>query len=1147
MEIYFKYIILLIFILSSLDSFSQSIHQDRLNQNIEIKKQYKYPKPILRQREFLKQRNYNSGNNIKEKLSFSILQKKNNKLNSNLKILESIPKWNCIGPDNIGGRVKSIVYNPINTNIVYIAAASGGIWKTTNSGESWKPIFDDENAIAFGSIAIDYQNPNILYAGTGEAVMGTDIIYLGAGIYKSTNAGESWFLLGLSDAGAFSKVWVARNNSNLLYAGVVNSSQGFYKSTDAGISWKKTFDYSVSDVSYNENNEAEVYIGVNGEGIYYSSNYGETWVKKSYGLNTGIGRVSVQLAQSNTNILYSLMEINEIGFIYKSTDYGNNWFNIYQGNSSFFNEQGVYNNFIAVNPKNSDIVIAGGIDMFITTNGGTDWQNVTKSYSGGSVHMDQHHAAYNPLNTQEIIAGNDGGVYISDNGGFDWKNISSGLQITQFYSLAIDTSKQSVNYGGTQDNGMLCSSDGKWSQIVSGDGFRVIVDSEYPNMIFAEYYYGLIWKYDITNNTKSMITNGINLNENSEWNSPLVQQNNNLYTARQSIYKSTNKGINWISISPQYKGAFSALDVSQSDDNVIYAGTEFGQLIVSTNAGSSWIDVSNNGLVNRYVTDITISKNNPSKAYITFSGYNSAHIFKTTNYGASWYSISNNLPDIPCNAIIIHPEKDNVLFVATDIGVFASYNDGDSWFIYGEGLPYCPIVDLAFHSNKVIIPELTLRVASHGRSIWEIIVPDELPIYPIIVSPAGGEQYCIDADVEIIWSNFDYPVKIELSIDDGNSWTTIADNINSEKYNWKINSKTSNFARVRVSSIYNQSQNQISKPFSIVNKHKGAILKAAGLPFSMYGITFDGKKSLWVSAYNNSTIYRINCDSFIIDSSIVLEYDYIITDLDYDIENNVLLLNTMNNNDRNYIIRIDLNNNTITKKETNYYNLIGLEIIDNKLLLSENEGLLRLLFMNKDSYIVESTLSNPCQEIYGPRGVCYGGNDYLYQVCVDYKQLPVLVYSNLMKIDKNTYKETDRFELSSRQGIIKARGVEIDPRDNNFWITDSEANIYKIAGFDYFNPIIDNDIIFDGISIGLYPNPVVENLNIVIKNMGLCTNANLQIINIYGEVIGTYFAKSNIENTISYTINMKNNCSGVYFVVFCDNNGNKYSKRIVKI
>ena len=285
------------------------------------------PKPLLRILEFNKER-FGDGPAQPESRIKAINQSNNILLNNskNKAFLQAQqPEWQSIGPNTLGGRVRSIAHHPTKTGVVYIGAAAGGIWKTTDGGNNWLPIFDNENSIAFGSIAIDKQNPKIIYAATGEMVIGGGTPYFGSGIYKSTDEGSSWRLIGLSDVSAFCKIFVHPVNSNIIVAGGSVTSGGFYVSTDAGLSWEKRYDGNVTDISINPSNSDEYFIGVNGSGIFYTTDLGKTWGKRITGISDIGGRISVQASASNFNTVYTLLEkSNSNGIIYKSTNKGQN-------------------------------------------------------------------------------------------------------------------------------------------------------------------------------------------------------------------------------------------------------------------------------------------------------------------------------------------------------------------------------------------------------------------------------------------------------------------------------------------------------------------------------------------------------------------------------------------------------------------------------------------------------------------------------------------------------------------------------------------------------------------------------------------------------------------------------------------------------
>ena len=1060
------YVIFALIICLSLNLESQTTESRKAKSLLEaITPSDNLPKPFVRVHEFMRQRAY-PFEDVPENARIKAIQEAGRMMhtkNATALIQAQQPEWIPIGPFKVGGRIKSVAPHPTKNGWVYVGAAAGGIWRTTDYGANWTPIFDFENGIAFGSIAIDPNHPDTMYAGTGEAVssagggLGGTPIYLGAGLYKSTDAGTTWNLIGLRNVGTFSKVFVHPKNSNFIVAGGCYKGQGFYKSTDAGATWTKTFDQNVTDVTIDPNDENRIFIGVTSEGVYYSSDAGDTWEKRSAGFDAGMGRVSVQLAPSNPEILYALTDISNIGTIYKSTNSGSSWAIVYRGQATFFNGQGWYDNYICVHPTNENIVLAGGIDIFRTSNGGTNWTNVTNGYSGGNVHVDQHHAEFNPLNPNMVYAGNDGGMYKSSNAGQEWVEINNNLQVTQFYSLAVDHSKENRNFGGTQDNGTLGNlTPDNWSWLIGGDGFRVIVDYNNPNIFYGESQYGSLRRINLSNMTSKSIVSGIPTNDIGPWDSPFIMDPNNnvLYHGRHAIYASIDKGDSWVAMTSQKTYTFSSIAASQVNELVIWAGTQVGEVFVCQDGAErgddSWEEVSENGLANRYLTDIETSYENAGTAYVTFSGYGSGHVFKTTDFGKKWENIGKTLPDAPCNAIAIHPENENILFVGTDVGVFATYDGGNSWLPYGRGLPRSPVIDLSFHLNRLVLPDLMLRAATHGRSMWEVTVPTDIVTDMAITSPAGGEVYVGTSSTVISWYGFTQPVKIEYSINDGSTWNEIANGVVGNYLRWKVPSVDALLCRIRVSSTENSI---VSKSFSINKLQKGSVLISGGVKYVPYGITYDGISGLWTTSFYGNKLYKLNGETFAIEKSFQIQGDSLFSDLTLDRENGILyihkLYSTTASIGGNIYVLDTLGNEIKSYKSPAKGYPIGLEFVDGNLIACDRDGNRTMYKINPEDGTVISQNPNPYNKTYGPRGICYDGSQYLYQVCTYFPSGGSLTEAVAMKIDKSDLRtgiETMNLE-SNTGGMINARGIDIDPRDNNFWISDFSGNLYKIAGF----------------------------------------------------------------------------------------------------
>ncbi len=1099
----------------------------------EVLSQSKNPKPLLRKEAFLKQRAY-PGTDIPRQIRVNALKKVDNEMlpeKHRDKILADMPEWQCIGPRSIAGRVKSIVFHPENENILYIAAASGGIWKTTDKGSSWVPLFDEMPSLAFGSIAVDPVNPDILYAGTGESALGAGVVYMGAGMFKTTNAGTDWKYIGLGKIGAFSKVYVHPKNASLIIAGASEMESGLYISTNAGMTWQRNFELPVTDISLNPADEDEFYIGVSGRGIYYSSDGGNTWEKRNKGIHSGIGRVSVQMCVSNPDILYALMEINEKGRIYKSSDKGKNWTAVFDGGESFFYYQGFYNNFIMVHPSNPSHAVAGGIDIYLTTDGGKNWSNKSKAYSGGNVHMDQHCGVYNPQNPDEIFIGNDGGVYRSTDAGQTWLPKNNQLAITQFYALALDERQAYRTFGGTQDNGTSGNpSSETWDVLLKGDGFRVIVDPDNADIIYGEYYNGGLWKYDLKENKKSTITNGIPANDYGSWNSPFLKSpidNNVFYHARTAVYKSTNKGSNWEKISKNLYAPISALEISDADGTKIWAGSEAGEFYFSAD-GNNWQNFSGSGIPNRFISDIESSHQNSSKVYISVSGYGSGHVFKSIDNGETFTDIGSNLPDIPVNALAVHPDNDDIVFAATDIGVFYTPDGGFQWMKYGKVLPNCPAVDLEFHTNKIFFPEYMLRAATHGRSIWEIPVSADIIPEPQILSPAGGDFFVKGSLTRISFTGFSLPVKIRYSPNNGNDWKILTENASENYFDWKINEDETDFGIIEISSNENPQQKKNSPNFSILPRKNGSLIKTGGVPFNTYGIAYNGNGALWAVTNDKGIVYKIDADTYEILGEFMILYDIILTDIAYDSKSKRLYFA------KPYNFQIG-GSIEITDTGGNYqYNYnspaefpCGLAVSGGKLICGDRDGERMIFVLNPENGNVLYEKKNPFQETYGPRCLCTDG-EYIYQVSTRYAETTIQE-SMLIKMDKENFTSLDTVYLNWQDGVISARGCEYDPRDGSFWITDLYGSIYKIAAFDEPTEVKENKQ-KKHVSTNIYPNPADNHIIVTINQTEFSDDVMVEIYNGLGILLGTHFADDGHGVSRSCKINTAGFPAGMYYL-----------------
>lgn len=697
--------------------------------------------------------------------------------------------WIFTGPTNVGGRVTDVEMLPSSQEILYVGTASGGIFKTTDLGETWTPIFDDALSLAIGDMAIAPSDENIMYVGTGEANGGGgSIAYDGLGVYKSTDAGNTWTAVGLETVGSIGKVVIDPTNPDRVWVAAMGdlfgetTDRGVYRTVDGGMTWEKVLYVSdktgAIDLAINPTNPDLLYAGmwertrtpVNNtyggatSGVYRSKDGGTTWEELTDGLPTNPsqkGRIALAVAPSAPEMVYAFYvhSNGQVQGIYKSDNNGDNW------NST--NASGIgsvaymwWFAKIFVHPTNPDRLYLSGFDTEASIDGGVSWSTV---FNGA--HVDQHSVYIHPANPDLVVIGNDGGVYLSFDGGANHAKLE-GLPITQFYTCEIDYSQPERLYGGAQDNGSRRTPDGgtdNWEFLFGGDGFYNLVDPLDNTYVYVEFQYGNFYRSTDGGNSYFSATSGISGADRANWNTPVVFDPTNpstLYYGSQRLYKSTDRAASWSPISndlsngpgggSQTFGTITTISVSAADANTIYVGTDDGNVSMTTDGGTNWNNVSAD-LPERWVTGLATDPTDPMTAYVTFSGYryhsDLSHVFKTNDNGSTWTDISSNLPDVPVNRIVlINPGE---LAIATDIGVFYSSDDGNNWELLGLELPNVVITDLDYHP-----PTMTLVAGTFGRSMYKYVFPEsvgtadqELPSLKASVFPNPSSSAA-----QLIWS-----------------------------------------------------------------------------------------------------------------------------------------------------------------------------------------------------------------------------------------------------------------------------------------------------------------------------------------------------------------------------------------------------------
>jgi photosystem II stability/assembly factor-like uncharacterized protein len=698
----------------------------------------------------------------------------------------SATTWTPIGPAplsltsppdsnfNVSGRITGIAAHPIDPNTIWIAAAGGGVWKTIDAGSTWTPLTDPERTLAMGAVAVAPSNPNVLYAGTGEANNSGDSNY-GYGILVSTDGGSTWALsTGPADVFtrlATSQIAIDPADANVAYVAMADLAEnglsgntGIYKTTDGGTTWTNTaamidtndaWSAVIIDPLNSQTLYAAVgaYYGVPGNGVYKSVDAGATWTKLANApQGTAAGRISLALAPCNDKVLYVSVSASfssgsaDFGALYKfvrSDNAGATFTDLTGGTPNYMGGQGWYDQYIAVDPSTASTVYVAGAaanSILRSTDSGVNWTDI----SGGaaptftSPHVDHHGVAFDA--NGKLLDGNDGGIYRLDNPATPlWSDLNGNLETIQFTGIGLHPTNPAIAIGGSQDNGTeIYSGSLTWTETDGGDGGYAKFSSCNGNRVYhqipvASFGTNFFRRSDDGGVTWTTKTSGIDTDVNNQnFYAPFVVDPVNgdrvLYGTNR-VWETTNAGDTWTNISDVDTAGFNnggnnvdALSVARSDANTIYVATggtfaSTSQIFITTDHGMSWMehDLGVSGRVN----DIEVDPKNAQTAYAVINIFNgsSGQVFKTTNGGGTWSNITGNLPAIPTWWVQVGSCAD-YLFVSNDTGVFSTRDGGTTWNRLGTGLPNAQAVQLELNRNLHI-----LGVATHGRSMWEIQIP----------------------------------------------------------------------------------------------------------------------------------------------------------------------------------------------------------------------------------------------------------------------------------------------------------------------------------------------------------------------------------------------------------------------------------------
>lgn len=639
----------------------------------------------------------------------------------------------------ISGRITSIAYDPNDTDVVYAAAAQGGVWKSTDGGMNWQPKSDFAVSLATGCVTVD---PSVtdaagrstrILVGTGEP--NNSDSYYGMGLLFSDDGGETWVARGTPTftRDAFSTIAVDPSDNQHLYAA---TDVGVYESTDEGVNWNQIEAGICHDlvVDWGHAGGPELYVGRLGWGVRRSQDGGTTWTTLGGGLPASLGRVALAMSPTDASVLYAAFANGAGGItgIYKTTDGGGSW--TATGSTPAGVGQSSYNLVLGVSPASDDTVLFGEVHLWRTTNGGGAWTRVSTGSPG--IHPDQHAIAFHPTNGNLVYVGNDGGVFYSTDGGVTWEHRNKDLATLQYYGIFNHPEWDAVILGGTQDNGaQRYLGHPAWEHSALGDGAFAAINSTTDTHRWYEtrWFSFPCFRSDTAGAAGSWTAKQTGISTNGNWFYPPLEMDPNdsavLFCGYHRLFRTTNHANNWSAITGTLVDAstnITAIAVAPSDSDTVYVGMQDGKVFKVTFSGGSWsaTDVTSAPLPAGQISDIAVHPTDADTVYVTTSNlifsegtgeFTNDHVFRSADGGTTWTSISTGLAQAnPVNTIALDPANPDTLFIGADIGIFRSDDAGTSWSAWDEGLPNCSVQDLKFFA-----PLRLLRAATHGRSVWE--------------------------------------------------------------------------------------------------------------------------------------------------------------------------------------------------------------------------------------------------------------------------------------------------------------------------------------------------------------------------------------------------------------------------------------------